>query len=176
MEQILIARVRCLNRVDREPLPSVLRVHGLPPYVESWAVAKVPGFVLAILNRWRRAHPDLAKEFFLIMCPVAEVNALGGLPAQVHELIDPRLSCRHFTGCSRPYYAMILSGPSAAARRLALQAQLPWSESYRVRLGPTEVELSFVDASEALEEPPQPPQLRSLADKLDKHELLKILA
>jgi hypothetical protein len=108
-----------------DTLSDKVDIKGLPPYVESWAVAKVAGFVPAILKRWLRSHPDLPTEFYLVMCPVAEVNTQGGLPARVHLLTDPRLTCRHFTGCSKPYYAMIFTGPDADALALRCRPYYP---------------------------------------------------
>lgn len=159
-----------------EKIPDRLELHDLPPYIESWAVAKVTGFVVAILERWRRAHPNLPEQFLLVMCPIAELNAQGGLPAKVYTLTDPRLTCRHFTGCSRPYYAMIFTGADAETRCGEIQQLLPWSESYRVAIQPDGVQLHFIAATEDLGEPQFPLQGRRVADLLESGELLQILA
>ena len=45
-----------------DTLSDKVDIQGLPPYVESWAVAKVAGFVPAILKRWLRSHPDLPTQ------------------------------------------------------------------------------------------------------------------
>ncbi len=158
-----------------DTLSDNVEIQGLPPYVESWAVAKVAGFVPAILKRWLRSHPDLPTEFYLVMCPVAEVNTLGGLPARVHLLTDPRLTCRHFTGCSRPYYAMIFTGPDADARRAEMQTLLPWSESYTVDIKKDPLQLIFIDASEDIDSDQRPVEARRVADLLESGELLKIM-
>lgn len=157
-------------------LPDTLDIQNLPRHIESWAVAKVAGFVPAILERWLRARPDLPSAFMLVMCPVAEINNHGGLPERVHLLTDPRLSCRHFTGCSRPYYAMIYTGADADARRAEIQTLLPWSEGYAVAILPDRIQLSFIDASEELDTEPYLSDGRSITDLLESGELLQILA
>lgn len=156
-------------------LPDTVAIQGLPAHVESWAVAKVAGFVPAILKRWLRSHPELPTTFYLVMCPVAEVNTHGGLPARVHLLTDPRLTCRHFTGCSKPYYAMIFTGPDADARRAEIQTLLPWSEGYSVDITPDPIQLTFIDASEDIDTDLRPVEARRIADLLESGELLKIM-
>lgn len=158
-----------------ENLSDKVDIQGLPPYVESWAVAKVEGFVPAILKRWLRSHPDLPTEFYLVLCPVAEVNTQGGLPARVHLLTDPRLTCRHFTGCSRPYYAMIFTGQDAETRRAEIQTLLPWSESYAVDITLDPIRLTFIEASEDIDTDQRPVEARRIADLLESGELLKIM-
>lgn len=125
-----------------------LEVLGVPLHVESWTVAKIPGFVPAVLKRWQRAHGLLPKRFFMVLCPQVEVNAIGGLPAKVYELTDPRLRCRHFTGCHKPYFVVFLTGQDADQRRAEIQAQLSWSEGYEVELTPESVRLKFAEATE----------------------------
>ena len=158
-----------------DTLSDKVEIHGLPLHVESWAVAKVAGFVPAILKRWLRSHPELPTEFYLVMCPVAEVNTHGGLPARVHLLTDPRLTCRHFTGCSRPYYAMIFTGADADARRAEIQTLLPWSESYAVDIKQDLIQLTFVEASEDIDSDQEPVEARRIADLLESGELLKVM-
>ena len=156
-------------------IPDTVDIAGLPPHVASWCVAKVPGFVPAILKRWLRAHPDLPEQFELVMCPVAEINAYGGIPARVHELVDPRLTCRHFTGCSRPYYALLFTGADADSRRAETQALLPWSEAYAVTVGAERVDLELISATEDIAELARRDPARRLADLLEDMDLLKIM-
>lgn len=156
-------------------IPDTLAIAGLPPHVASWCVAKIPGFVPAILRRWLRAQTQLPESFCLVMCPVAEVNAHGGIPARVHELTDPRLTCRHFTGCSRPYYAMIFSGVDADSRRAQVQSVLPWSESYSVRIDAHCVHMDLIEAVEDIEGLPRRAAAVPLATWMEDGGLLKIL-
>lgn len=158
-----------------ERVPDTLDINGLPPHVASWCVAKVPGFVPAILQRWLRAHPDLPERFQLVMCPVAEINAYGGIPARVHELTDPRLTCRHFTGCSRPYYALLFTGADADARRAEIQRLLPWSEAYAVSVGADRVCLDLLDATEEIAELERRDPASRLTSLLESMDLLKIM-
>jgi hypothetical protein len=153
-----------------------LEVVGLPPHVAAWSVARIPGFVASALERWEREHGTLPGQFSLALCPQAEVNALGGLPEGLHALTDPRLRCRHFTGCHRPYLVILFTGEQAEARRSAAQALLPWSEGYRVSVGPGRVRLEFAEASEALDlgEDREAPR-RRLRELLASGELLRIL-
>jgi hypothetical protein len=157
-------------------VPAVLGVTGQPPHVQSWSVAGIQGFVPAVLRRWVREYGPLPEHFCMVMCPQAEVSARGGLPPGVHELTDPRLRCRHFTGCHRPYLVLLLMGEDADARRAALQALLPWSEGYRVEIGESSVDLSFVEAREddATDAPPR--EGGGLQDLLRSGELVRILA
>lgn len=156
-------------------IPERLEINAIPVHVTSWAVAKVPGFVPAILRRWHRSHADLPECFELVMCPVAELNACGGIPARVHELTDPRLTCRHFTGCSRPYYAMIFTGSDADLRRAEIQSLLPWSEAYAIDIDNDTVHMTFIEATEDVELSQSVTPVRSIADLLESGELLKIM-
>ena len=88
-------------------LAKKLELVDVPPYVASWNAAKIPGFVLAVLSRWQRSQDGLPDRFFMVMCPQVEVNARGGLPPRVVEMTDPRLRCKHFTGCQRPYFVVL---------------------------------------------------------------------
>lgn len=158
-----------------ERIPDTLDIAGLPAHIASWCVAKVPGFVPAILKRWLRAHPDLPEHFYLVMCPVAELNAYGNLSARIHELTDPRLSCRHFTGCSRPYYAMIFTGADAERRRAEIQTLLPWSEAYAVAIDAEHVHLELIDATEDIDGLELREPAPRFAELLESGELLKIM-
>ena len=158
-------------------LPGEIEVLEVPAHVAAWSVARIPGFVLAFLGSWRRAHGDLPSEFSLILCPQAEINAMGGLPSEVHALTDPRLRCRHFTGCHRPYLVILFTGDDAESRRTAAQAVLPWSEGYRVSLGQDRVRLHFAEATEGLDAALEGGATdRNLRTLLESGELLRILA
>jgi len=154
-----------------------LEVVGLPPHVAAWSVARIPGFVLGVLSRWEREHGALPERFSLVLCPQAEVNALGGLPDGLHALTDPRLRCRHFTGCHRPYLVILFTGKEAEDRRSAAQALLPWSEGYRVTADAEQVRLEFAEASEALEaeDADREAPAQRLRELLASGELLRIL-
>lgn len=157
-------------------LPSELELIGVPAHVQSWTVGKIPGFVPAILSRWQGAHGDIPDRFFLTMCPLAEINARGGVPARVVELTDPKLTCRHFTGCSKPYFAVIFAGESAATRQREVQELLPWSESYETEITPTRIRLTFIGATEELEEDDsEKTPGRRLRGLLESGELIRIL-
>ncbi len=160
------------------PLPQALEVSGVPRHVGSWSVAQIPGFVPAVLGRWQREYGRLPRRFSLVMCPQAEVNARGGLPAQVTELTDPRLRCRHFTGCHRPYLVILLTGPEAEAQRARLLPLLAWCEAYRVSIGPEAIRLDFAGATEDSEAatPASAPTPRALKELLASGELIRILA
>ncbi|HEY9199318.1 MAG TPA: hypothetical protein VIR60_08125 [Gammaproteobacteria bacterium] len=156
-------------------IPDIVDITGVPPHIASWCVAKVPGFVPAILKRWLRAHPELPGQFQLVMCPVAEVNAYGGLPARIHELTDPRLTCQHFTGCSRPYYATIFTGGDAQTRCAEIQTLLPWSEAYAVTVDDERVRLELVDATEDIDGLERREPARRFTELLESGELLKVM-
>jgi hypothetical protein len=160
-----------------EELPPQLEIVGLPAHVESWSVAKIPGFVLAVLKRWRRNQVHLPRTFSMLMCPQVEVNAVGGLPPRVVELTDPKLRCRHFTGCHKPYLVVLFTGEDAAERRMEAQAFLSWSEGYNVELTPDTVRLTFAAASEetAHERGDFPPP-RTIQELLATGELVSILS
>jgi hypothetical protein len=145
--------------------------------VASWSVAGVEGFVLAVLKRWQRHHGALPREFSLVMCPQVELNAMGGLPDRVTELTDPRLRCRYFTGCHRPYFVVIFDGDDAETRRAEVQEVLSWSEGYRVQIEAECVVLHFMDATEDFhDEAPQTHRPRTLQDLLASGDLIRILA
>lgn len=152
-----------------------VEVVGLPAHVAAWSVARIPGFVSAVIDRWEREHGALPSVFSVTLCPQAELNAMGGLPEGLHALTDPRLRCRHFTGCHRPYLVVLFTGPDAEERRAAAQALLPWSEGYRATLGDDRLTLEFAGASEGLEVEPSPGPGRSLAALLASGELVEIL-
>jgi hypothetical protein len=158
-------------------LPERVEVVDVPPHVAFWSVAKIPKFVSAVLGRWQRNHGELPAQFYLLMCPQVEVNAAGGLPSRVIQLTDPRLRCRHFTGCHKPYFVVFLVGDDAEQRRAEVQGLLSWSESYRVEIGEDAVRLEFVDATEdaGTEEYRQIPPSRSLRDLLATGEIVSIL-
>ncbi len=159
-------------------LPQTLEITGVPRHVGSWSVAQIPGFVPAVLGRWEREHGSLPRRFSLVMCPQVEVNARGGLPPQVTELTDPRLRCRHFTGCHRPYLVILFTGPEAETQRSRVLPLLAWCEAYEVAIGPDAVHLQFAGATEDTDEPPmaQHRAPRALKDLLASGELIQILA
>jgi hypothetical protein len=105
------------------------------------------------------------------------VNAVGGLPSRVVELTDPRLRCRHFTGCHKPYFVVFLVGEDAEQQLAAVQNLLSWSESYRVQIGADAVRLTFVDATEEVGTDADREQSasRTLRDLLATGEIVSIL-
>lgn len=119
-----------------------------PAYIESWSVAKIPGFIFGALNRWQRNYGDLPRHFTLLACPRVEINALGGLPSRVIELTNPRLRIQHFTGCNKPYLIILISGEEVELQREEIQEMLPWSETYHVDLLAEMIRLQFIDANE----------------------------
>jgi hypothetical protein len=160
-----------------DSLPERLEIVGLPPHVEAWSVARIPGFVLAVLKRWHRNRVELPRGFSVLMCPQVEVNAAGGLPPRVVELTDPKLRCRHFTGCHKPYLVAIFTGDDAEARRAEAQALLSWSEGYQAEITSDIVRLTF---TECTEESPHDrsnvPPPRTVQDLLASGELVSILS
>jgi hypothetical protein len=139
-------------------------------------VARIPGFVPAVLRRWQRAHGPLPTRFVMVMCPQVEINAMGGLPPEVIELTDPRLRCRHFTGCHRPYFVMLFVGADAEARRRRIQGLLSWSEGYGVEIDRQSIKLEFAGAAEEVENRPEnTARVRTLQDLLATGELVSIL-
>ena len=135
-----------------ESISQPLEILGLPSHVECWSAATIPGFITAVFSRCCREQGKLPPNFVLITFPVVEINAIGGLPARVRELTNPRLRFRHFTGCHKPYTVILLVGEDAEARREEIQKLLPWSEGYRVELGDKEIRLWFIDAVEDCDE------------------------
>ncbi len=153
-----------------------VEVREVPVYAESWTVARIPGFVAAVLNRWQREHGELPARFHMAMCPQVEVNAMGGLPSRVHELTDPRLTCRHFTGCHKPYLVVIFVGDDADSRRQQAQELLSWSEGYAVEKTESAVQLTFAGCTEEVERDEDPrPSSRRLQELLESGELIRIL-
>jgi hypothetical protein len=112
------------------------------------------------------------------MCPQVEINTLGGLPTRVIELTDPRLTCRHFTGCNKPYFVVIFTGEDARTCQHEVQELLPWSESYEVQITASALRLTFAGASEDLEweedNVAKKPR-RTLQELLGKADLVSIL-
>ena len=153
-----------------------VEIRDVPVYVESWTVAKIPGFVAAVLNRWQREHGELPARFHMAMCPQVEINAMGGLPSRVRELTDPRLTCRHFTGCHKPYLVVIFVGDDADSRRQQAQELLSWSEGYAVEKTESAVQLTFAGCTEEVDHDEDPrPNARRLQELLESGELIRIL-
>jgi len=131
--------------------PEQLEIHGVPPYVASWSAASIPGFVPAVLDRWQRNHGELPPRFIMVLCPLVEVNSIGGLPAGVRERTNPRLRLQHFTGCHKPYIVFFHAGEDAEEWRREVQDLLSWSEGYAVESVDGLTRLRFVDAVEELD-------------------------
>ena len=125
-----------------------LEIEGTPAYVESWSAARIPGFITAVLARWRRNSGGLPRHFVMVLCPEVELNARGGLPDRVRELTNPRLRFLHFTGCNKPYRVLLYSGDNAEAWRAEVQQLLAWSEAYQAELTPEVTRLKFIEAIE----------------------------
>jgi len=160
-----------------QTLPDKLEITGIPAHVMSWSVAGIRGFVVAVLKRWQRNYGELPHRFFMVMCPQVEVNAMGGLPLEVHALTDAKLTCRHFTGCHKPYLVIIFTAEDGDERRAAVQRELPWSEGYQVDLTESAVRLTFADATEELEGGERPAvRQRTLQELLKTGELVSVLA
>jgi hypothetical protein len=165
------------QEASMERLPGQLEVSGMPRHVESWSVARIPGFVVAVLRRWQRNYGELPQRFVMVMCPQVEINALGGLPDRVSALTDPKLTCRHFTGCHKPYFVVIFTGENAAQRRAEIQELLPWSEGYEVEITEDAIHLCFAEATEELGEPATgATPVRTVQELLESGELVSILA
>ncbi|MGA7980621.1 MAG: hypothetical protein WCA32_10380 [Chromatiaceae bacterium] len=151
-------------------------LEGVPDFVASWSAAKIPGFVAAVIKRWRREHGHLPRSFAMVICPQVEINAIGGLPAGVIELTDPRLRCRHFTGCHKPYFVVFFTGEDAEERRAKVQPLLPWSEGYAVELQGQSAVLRFVDANEDVDsDTNRVKRTRTLQELLETGELVKVM-
>jgi len=125
-----------------------LEIEGIPPYVESWSAAGIPGFIPAVLNRWRENVGNLPTRFVMVLCPQVEIDARGGLPDRVRELTNPRLRFLHFTGCHKPYVVFLYSGDDAEEWRTQVQRLLSWSEGYQAELMAGITRLKFIDAVE----------------------------
>lgn len=134
-----------------QSIPQPLEILGLPTYVGSWSVVGIPGFILAALNRWQRNHGRLPARFLLVACPQVEIHAVGGLPARVRELTNPRLRFLHFTTCHKPYLVILLPGEDAEAHREEVQKLLAWSEGYQVDIMDRMTQLRFIEAVEERE-------------------------
>lgn len=159
-----------------QTLPDQTDITDVPPHVQAWSAARIPGFVPAVLKRWQREHGALPKQFHLTLCPQAEVNARGGLPAQVHELTNPRLTCRHFTGCHKPYVIILHLNDDAADHQRAVLAELAWSEGYQVEVTPTRLCMQFVGCTEDLGDDPSANAGRTrLQELLENGDLIRIL-
>ena len=128
--------------------PDQLEIQGVPPYVASWSAASIPGFVPAVLDRWRRNHGELPARFTMVMCPKVEVNAVGGLPAGVVQRTNPRLRMQHFTGCHKPYVVLFHAGEDAEQWRSEVQQLLSWSEGYAAESVDGLTTLQFIEAVE----------------------------
>ncbi len=129
-----------------------LEIDGVPANIASWSAAGIPGFVLAVLDRWRRNSGRVPDRFAMVLCPQIEIHAMGGLPTRVRELTDPRLRFQHFTGCHRPYVILFHAAEDAEGWREAVQGQLAWSESYQAEFADGVLRLRFVDAVEERDE------------------------
>lgn len=135
-----------------KPIAQQLEIEGIPPYVESWSAASIPGFILSVLDRWRRNGGELPTRFVMVVCPQVEINAMGGLPQRVRELTNPRLRFLHFTGCSKPYLVLLYSGDDAEEWRTEVQRSLSWSEGYQAKLMGSMTRLKFIEAIEELDD------------------------
>jgi hypothetical protein len=112
----------------------------------------------------------------MVICPQVEINAIGGLPAGVIELTDPRLRCRHFTGCHKPYFVVFFTGEDAEERRAKVQPLLPWSEGYAVELQGQSAVLRFVDANEDVDSHTnRVKRTRTLQELLETGELVRVM-
>ena len=125
-----------------------LEIRDIPPYVESWSAARIPGFIPAVFNRWRRNCGVLPTRFVMVVCPQVEINIMGGLPNRVRELTNPRLRFLHFTGCHKPYVVLLYAGDDAEEWCAAVQQLLSWSESYHAELTAGMTRLKFIEAVE----------------------------
>ncbi len=157
-------------------IPDKVEISGIPSHVESWCVAKIEGFVTAVLARWQREYGQLPTRFQMALCPQVEINAMGGLPPQVHELTDPRLTCRHFTGCHKPYVVVLFTGDQANSRRRQVQEFLSWSEGYEVETTDDAIRLRFVGYTEESTLPDRTPSAANRFQQLlESGELIRIL-
>ncbi len=125
-----------------------LEIEGIPVNVQSWSAARIPGFVPAVLERWRRNCRERPNRFVMVLCPQVEVHATGGLPGRVRELTNPRLRYLHFTGCHKPYVVLFHTGADADAWRSEVQQLLSWSEGYEAELSDGITRLKFIEAVE----------------------------
>jgi hypothetical protein len=123
------------------------RVRGNPP---PWTVTGVNRFLVGALERIASLGTPLPERFRLSVCPWGERNQLGGTPAPVQAVTDPRLRLVHFTGCGRPYLLALFQGDDAGARQDIAMRHLPWSEHFTVTLAGDQAELTYLDCTEAL--------------------------
>jgi hypothetical protein len=123
-------------------------VEGMPSHVGSWSAARIPGFIPAVLDRWRRQDGDLPARFVMVVCPQVEIDAMGGLPDRVRELTSPRLRFLHFTGCHKPFIVMLNIDGDSGAWCGKVQRLLPWSESFHVETAAGVTRLQFIEAIE----------------------------
>ena len=131
-----------------EPITERLEIEGIPPYVQSWSAAALPGLIPAVLDRWRHSCGELPNRFVMVICPQVEINARGGLPNRVRELTNPRLRFLHFTGCHKPYVVLLYAGGDAEEWRAEVQPLLSWSEGYQAELVTGVTRLNFIEAIE----------------------------
>jgi hypothetical protein len=159
-------------------LPTDVEITEVPSHVQAWSAARLSGFVPAVLSRWQREHGELPKRLHMVVCPQVEINARGGLPPEVHAITDPRLTCRQFTGCHKPYFIALFQGEDAAAQSRSAQALLAWSEAYAIQITPSVIRLRMEGYTEDLEEDEEATEAprRSLQDLLRSGELVRILA
>ena len=157
-------------------LPTEVEITDVPSHVESWSVARIAGFVPAVLKRWQREFGNLPEHFHLVVCLQVEINARGGLPSEIHAITDPKLTCRQFTGCHKPYFVVLFQGANSADRRQRAQELLAWSEGYAVEVTPSTIRLRLEGYTEDLDDEDLPSnQARNLQDLLRTGELLRIL-
>ena len=131
-----------------EPVEKQLVVEDIPPHVENWSAANIPGFITAVLGRWRRRSGELPARFVMVICPQIEVDAMGGLPDRVRELTNPRLRFLHFTGCHKPFVVLLCVDDDAEQWRTTVQPLLSWSESYQTEMKTGKTCLTFIEAIE----------------------------
>ena len=137
------------------------QITGKPP---PWSVAGVKNFVTGALRRLESVGGNLPEHFRMSCCPWGERNAIGGTPAPLREVMDPRLRLVHFTGCGRPYLVAVFTGDDAAESQDKAREHLPWSEHFEVRVDGDRALLHFLDSTEDLwgDEEPDFRQLREL--------------
>jgi hypothetical protein len=129
------------------PIRSV-QVEGQPP---PWSVTGVDKFLVGALQRVQREGAALPPRFYMSLCPWGERNALGGTPAPVQEILDPRLRLVHFTGCGRPYLVALFIGDDAAARQQTAMQHLPWSEHLAVTRRDEQVRARYLGCTEEVD-------------------------
>jgi len=159
-----------------QPLPSQVEIADQPDHVQSWSAARIAGFVPGVLNRWQREFGGLPPTFHMLLCPQVEVNMRGGLPPEMHALTDARLTCRHFTGCHKPYLVVLFQGRDSVERCRRALTLLAWSEGYAVEITGSAIRLRLVDYSEDIGDEADPSAHgRTLQDLLRSGELVRVL-